>query len=141
MLEKGQLGRYELTERIAVGGMAEVFLARVHGVEGFQRPLVIKRMLPQLTESRDAIEMFLDEARLGAKLSHPNIVQVLDLGEADGHYFMAMEYIDGPDLASLLSQVLQGHRFPLTWPSPPLAPRHHPPNPPPQPQPQPQPHP
>jgi serine/threonine protein kinase len=95
------LGRYRLLERIGVGGMAEVFLARAIGASSFTRTVVVKRMLPQLAADADAVVMFLDEARLGAKLQHQNIVGVLDLGEVGGAYFMVLEYVDGADLGSL----------------------------------------
>ena len=103
MSEASRFGRYELVRRLAVGGMAEVFLARSHGAEGFSRPLVIKRMLPALAQDKRIVQMFLDEARLGARLSHPNIVQVLDLGEANGEFYIAMEHVDGTDLSTLLA--------------------------------------
>ena len=95
-----RLGDYELTERIAVGGMAEVFLAtRV----GDTRPVVIKRILPQLMRSQDAVAMFLDEGRLGAMLQHENIVGVVEVGEVpSGESFIALEFVDGPDLSQLL---------------------------------------
>src|SRR5438270_5625522 len=96
-----QLGRYRLTARIATGGMAEVFLARVEGVQGFTRTVVIKRLLPHLTREPQVVEMFLNEARLTGRLDHANIVQVLDLGQANGHYYIAMEFLDGRALAEV----------------------------------------
>jgi predicted ATPase/serine/threonine protein kinase/Tfp pilus assembly protein PilF len=96
-----QLGRYELIEQIGSGGMADVFLARLVGVQGFERKLVVKRMRKEIQSHPEAVRMFLDEARLCAKLHHPHIVQVFDLGEADGDYFLAMEYVDGPHLGRL----------------------------------------
>jgi serine/threonine protein kinase/Flp pilus assembly protein TadD len=96
-----QLGRYRLTARIATGGMAEVFLARAEGVEGFQRTVVIKRLLPHLAREPQVVEMFLNEARLTGRLDHANIVGVQDLGQAAGHYFIAMEFLDGRALAEV----------------------------------------
>ena len=83
------MGRYELVERLAVGGMAEVFLARERG--GLDREVVVKRMLPGLAEDPAFVEMFLQEARIAAGISHPNVVRILELGEADGWPFIAME--------------------------------------------------
>ena len=85
-------GRYVLLDRIAEGGMAEVFRAIMPGAEGFKRTFVIKRILSQLSQSANFVDMFVREARIGAMLNHPNIVQVYDFGSVDGHYFMAMEY-------------------------------------------------
>jgi serine/threonine protein kinase/HD-GYP domain-containing protein (c-di-GMP phosphodiesterase class II) len=89
--------------------MAEVFLARSVGPGGFVKSLVIKRILPHLGEDPAFVEMFLREAQIAAKLDHPNIVQVFDFGEADGTYYLAMEYIDGPNLRSILRRRPEGH--------------------------------
>src|SRR5215470_5176557 len=75
------LGPYELIERIATGGMAEVYLARRAGPHGFQKVVAVKRILPQLAQDTDFVAMFVDEARVCARLAHPNIVQVFDFGE------------------------------------------------------------
>jgi serine/threonine protein kinase/Flp pilus assembly protein TadD len=96
-----QLGRYRLSARIATGGMAEVFLARSEGVQGFSRSVVIKRLLPHLSRDPSVVEMFLNEARLTGRLDHPNIVQVLDLGEDHGSYYIAMEFLDGRALSEV----------------------------------------
>jgi len=96
-----KLGRYKLLRKIGSGGMADVFLSQLDGVEGFKRELVIKRMKPALYENTDAVKMFLDEARLSAKLNHPHIVQVFDLGEFENSYFIAMEYVAGLHLGKL----------------------------------------
>lgn len=90
-------GRYELIKKIATGGMAEIFLARQAGIEGFEKLLVLKRILPHLAENEEFVEMFLHEARVAVRLNHPNIVQIYDLGEEGGSYFIAMEYIHGED--------------------------------------------
>jgi serine/threonine-protein kinase len=95
-------GRYLLVKKLAEGGMAEIFLAKQLGLEGFEKNVVIKRMLPHLSTGPDFVTMFLDEARLAASLAHPNIVQISDLGVADGCYFICMEYLPGEDLAAAL---------------------------------------
>jgi len=92
-----QFGRYLLTERIAIGGMAEIFIAKVFGAMGFEKSLVIKRILPQFAEDTEFLRMFITEAKLVCHLEHPNIVQVHDLGEIDGQYYIAMEYVNGID--------------------------------------------
>jgi serine/threonine protein kinase/tetratricopeptide (TPR) repeat protein len=108
-------GRYRLLERLGQGGMAEVFKAKSYGVEGFEKILVIKRILPELARSQDFVEMFIHEAKLAVRLSHANIVQVFDLGRtpaADAPatadpsvaYYIAMEYVHGLDLASFLAR-------------------------------------
>ena len=96
------IGRYEVIRKLATGGMAEVFLARVAGPLGFEKTLVVKRILPHLADEPTFVEMFLAEAKLVAQLNHPHIVQIFDFGETDGAYFVAMEYIDGPNLRTLL---------------------------------------
>ena len=95
-------GNYRLQRRLARGGMAEVFLARLIGVEGFERRVAIKRILPHLSESEEFRAMFLDEARLAAQLGHPNIVHIYDFGKVDDYYFIAMEYVDGVDIGRLI---------------------------------------
>ncbi len=109
-----RLGPYELGERLGNGGMAEVYVGRRAGPHGFQKRFAIKRILPQLALDSRFLEMFCDEARICAALSHPNIVQVVDFGEHDGELFMAMEYVEGASLARLLRAVAaRGQRFPL----------------------------
>ncbi|HKU44248.1 MAG TPA: serine/threonine-protein kinase, partial [Polyangiales bacterium] len=95
-------GKYQLLEQLARGGMAEVFKAKAHGVEGFEKILVIKRILPELSQNPRFVEMFINEAKIAVTLSHANIVQVFDLGQAQNTYFIAMEYVSGMDLASTL---------------------------------------
>jgi len=101
-------GKYQLLELLARGGMAEVFKAKSHGVEGFEKILVIKRILPELGENPQFVDMFINEAKIAVTLSHANIVQVFDLGRADDAYFIAMEYVAGMDLATLLRR---GRRY------------------------------
>src|SRR6185503_3972324 len=102
LVSGSRLGKYEIVKRLATGGMAEIFLARVSGLPGFQKMVVIKRILPQLATKSDFIEMFLDEARIAATLQHPNVVQMYDVGVVDGNYFIAMEYLHGEDVRSLM---------------------------------------
>ena len=92
-----QFGRYTLLERLAVGGMAEVFRAKIVSSHGFEKVLVIKRILPHLAADRTFVAMFIDEAKLTAQLTHPKIVQVLDFGDVGGQYFIALEFVDGLD--------------------------------------------
>ena len=96
-----RIGRYMLTKRLGVGGMAEVFLAQQDGPAGFHRLCVVKRMLPHLAEETRFVEMFQREARLAALLHHTNVVQIFELGEDAGSYFIAMEYVDGLPLHRL----------------------------------------
>ncbi|WP_437577493.1 serine/threonine-protein kinase [Sorangium sp. So ce887] len=109
-------GRYRLLERLGEGGMAEVFKAKSFGVEGFEKVLVIKRILPKLAEQGRFVDMFVHEAKLAVRLSHANIVQVFDLGRVDHpngdptSYFIAMEYVPGLDLATLLSRCRRSKR-------------------------------
>ena len=95
-------GRYVLLDRIGEGGMAEVFRAIMPGAEGFKRTFVIKRILASLGQSTKFVDMFVREARIGAMLNHPNIVQVYDFGSVDGHYFLAMEYLRGRDVLAII---------------------------------------
>ncbi|MFW6369186.1 MAG: PEGA domain-containing protein [Myxococcota bacterium] len=93
-----KLGKYSLLKLLATGGMAEIWLARQREVEGFEKLVVVKRILPHLSSNADFVRMFLDEARLAAQLSHPNIVQIYELGRVDELYFIAMEFIHGENL-------------------------------------------
>lgn len=100
-MHERSFGRYELIERIDVGGMAEVFKATQRGVAGFSRIVAIKRILPEIAADPEVVRMFVEEAKLAVQLSHPNIAQVFDLGEVDGRYFIAMEHIDGHSARTL----------------------------------------
>ena len=102
MTEAHQQQRYRVIERLASGGMAEVFLAESAGIEGFKKQVAIKRVLPHLSEKKRFIAMFLDEARLSAHLSHSNVVSVFDIGVGDGTYFIVMEFVDGADLKAVM---------------------------------------
>jgi eukaryotic-like serine/threonine-protein kinase len=98
------LGRYEILRLLSVGGMAEIYLARSAGIAGFEKKVVIKRMLPQFAQHQTFVDMFLGEARLAATLDHSNIVQVYDIGESTGDYYYAMEYVPGVDLRAIVGE-------------------------------------
>jgi serine/threonine protein kinase len=104
MRQPTKFGKYLLLERIAVGGMAEVFVAKAFGIAGFERLLAIKKILPTMGEDEEFISMFVDEARISVQLSHANIVQVLELGKHDENLYIAMEYISGRDVRQLLER-------------------------------------
>jgi eukaryotic-like serine/threonine-protein kinase len=107
-------GRYQLLKKLATGGMAQIYLARQLGVQGFEKLLVVKRILPHLAENEDFITMFLDEARIAARLNHPNVVQIFDLGQQDDTFYIAMEYIHGEDVRKVWKQAeRQGTPIPI----------------------------
>ena len=109
-----RFGKYFLVRKLAEGGMAEIFLAKQVGAEGFERNVVIKRMLPHLSALPDFVGMFLDEARLAARLGHPNVVQIHDLGLVDGCYFIGMEYLAGEDFSTVVRRAAaRGEYVPL----------------------------
>jgi serine/threonine-protein kinase len=109
-----QQQRYKVLEKIASGGMAEVFRAESAGLEGFKKTVAIKRVLPHLSEKKQFIGMFLDEARVSAQLSHSNCVQVFDIGVGDNTYFIVMEYVDGADLKGVIEhRKKSGTPFPV----------------------------
>jgi serine/threonine protein kinase len=111
----GQLGRYRLIKSLGVGGQAEVFKARYSGPGGFERTVVVKRMLPGNCEDPEFIRMFAAEARILGLLHHPNVVQAYDVGESDGTLFLVLEYVDGPSLGRLM-RVLRTAGRPLPTP-------------------------
>ncbi len=100
--EATRLGSYEILRKLARGGMAELFLARTVGPEGFQKLVVLKKILPHYAANPRFVRLFLDEARLAATLDHPHIAHVYDLGMVDGNYFFAMEYVHGQDVRATL---------------------------------------
>lgn len=104
------LGKYEILDAIGSGGMATVYRARVTGPMGFEKPAAVKVLQDDAAADSDIVRMFIDEARLGARLTHPNIVSVLDFGETEGRYFMAMEYVEGPSLSTLLKGGPKGRK-------------------------------
>ncbi|MCB9525047.1 MAG: serine/threonine protein kinase, partial [Myxococcales bacterium] len=98
-----RFGKYTLLKRLATGGMAEIFLAHQRGLGGFEKEVVVKRLLPEHAQNEELVAMFLDEARIAAHLTHPNIAQIYDLGAIEDGYFIAMEYVRGVDLRRLCS--------------------------------------
>jgi serine/threonine-protein kinase len=103
-------GRYRLVARIGEGGMAEVYRAVISGPEGFEKELVLKRILPKLSDTGDFKTMFIREAKISALLIHPNVVQIFDFGEAEGAYFIAMESVQGVTLREALTTLRKGER-------------------------------
>jgi len=97
-----RIGNYKLVRLLAVGGMAELYLARRTGSDGFEKIVALKRLLPRLASDSDFVTMFLDEARLTAALRHPNIAQVHDSGRWEGNHYFAMEYVHGRDIRTVL---------------------------------------
>ncbi len=110
-----RFGKYTLIRKLAMGGMAELFLAIQRSMAGFEKLIVIKRILPSMNQDRSFIDMLLHEARVAATLSHPNIVQIFDVGHVDSTYFIAMEHVHGEDLRSIVRQMKKKgvHEFPL----------------------------
>ena len=96
------IGRYALYDEIAAGGMATVHLGRLLGSVGFSRTVAIKRLHPQYAKDADFVTMFVDEARLAARIQHPNVVSVLDVVAAEGELFLVMDYVQGESLSQLL---------------------------------------
>src|SRR6266700_1970266 len=106
--------RYRITERVAAGGMAEVFRGVAESMQGFKKNIAIKRILPTLTKNKKFVAMFLDEARLSLSLQHANIVQVFDIGHSEDTYFIVMEFVDGVDLKGLTEWRRRiGRRIPI----------------------------
>ncbi|HUU01290.1 MAG TPA: serine/threonine-protein kinase [Myxococcota bacterium] len=102
-----EFGKYHLIERIATGGMAELFRAKLYGAGGFEKDLAIKKVLPQFASDDSFVQMFMDEAMITVTLSHGNIVSVLDFGVLDGEYYLVMEFVDGVDLLSLVKKSVE----------------------------------
>lgn len=100
-----RVGRYEVVGLLATGGMAEILLGRLAGPSGFSRPVVIKRILPHLARDRRFRDMLIDEARVVARIAHPNVVAVSELGSEDGELFLVMEYLEGESLGSLMRRL------------------------------------
>ncbi len=110
------VGRYTLLAKIAIGGMAEIWLAKQEGPRGFEKVVVVKKIVDALSRDPEFVEMFLDEARIAAQLNHPNVVQIFDLGEAAGSYYIAMEYLAGENLASIVrAGIKAGHPLPIPY--------------------------
>lgn len=108
-------GRFQILRKLATGGMAEIFLARQTGMEGLERLVVVKRILPHRARDAEFVTMFLDEARIVAGLNHPNVAQIYDLGKEEETFFLVMEYVRGPDLGKLLDTIYEsgGRGLPL----------------------------
>src|SRR4051812_11706106 len=99
---------------LAEGGMAEVFIAEQQGEGGFAKTVAVKRMLPHLTRQENFVTMFMDEARTASRLSHPNVVQVFDFGQEEGRYYIAMEYLAGENIGTVVRQAFgSGKPMPL----------------------------
>ncbi|WIG98606.1 serine/threonine-protein kinase [Myxococcus sp. SDU36] len=114
--DTGRFGKYRLIDRIAVGGMAEIFLAYQQQDDGRESPVVIKRIRPHLSKHTAFVKMFLNEARLAAQLNHPNVVQIHDLGKIADSYFIAMEYVSGRDMRRVVPKAeALGIPFPLVY--------------------------
>ena len=107
-MDGAKIGPYRLREKIAQGGMAELYMADYVRQDGFKRAMAVKRVLPHLAENQDFINMFIREARLAALLQHPNIVQIFDFGKIQKAYFIAMEYIDGMNLGQIMASLKSG---------------------------------
>src|SRR5262245_33548800 len=103
-------GKYQLYERIGAGGMAEVFRAVAIGPENFQRTLVVKRILPHLSQDAAFVQMFIDEAKVSGVLSHPNLVQIFEFGKIDQSFYIAMEHVHGRTLAATLKRASEKSR-------------------------------
>ncbi|MBI5545602.1 MAG: protein kinase [Deltaproteobacteria bacterium] len=109
-----RFGRYELVQRIGAGGMGEVWLARLPGLGGIHKVCVVKKILPHLSSDPSFVRRFLDEAKVVVHLSHGNIAQVYEMGEEDGEYFMAMEYVEGKTISRISTRLREREeRFPL----------------------------
>ncbi|MBZ4418942.1 serine/threonine-protein kinase [Myxococcus sp. RHSTA-1-4] len=114
--DTARFGKYRLIDRIAVGGMAEIFLAHQQHEDGRESPVVIKRIRPHLSKHAAFVKMFLNEARLAAQLNHPNVVQIHDLGKIAESYFIAMEYVAGRDMRRVVPKAeALGIPFPLVY--------------------------
>ncbi|MGC4114154.1 MAG: serine/threonine-protein kinase [Myxococcales bacterium] len=107
LLAGDRLGKYEVIGRLAAGGMAEVYLAKILGHGGFAKAVALKRMLPALAEESGFREMFMQEASLAARLNHPHVVQIFDFAEEGGELYLAMEYVHGVNLRQLHADALK----------------------------------
>ncbi len=100
-------GKYEIQHRLAIGGMGEVFAAVQRGVSGFERPVILKSLLPDLAQQKDLVDQFLDEARVAATLNHPNVVSIFEVGLWNGTFYIAMEFISGRNLSQLMRRAIE----------------------------------
>src|SRR3989338_864213 len=112
--EPKPFGKYFLTERIAIGGMAEIYKAKTFGVDGFEKQLAIKKILPHYSADKEFISMLTDEAKLAVRLSNTNIVKIYDLGKVGDDYYISMEFIDGINLRELMNRGKElGEKIPV----------------------------
>jgi tRNA A-37 threonylcarbamoyl transferase component Bud32 len=107
-------GKYLLTNLIAVGGMAEVYRARIFGASGFEKDMVVKRILPRFAQNPSFVQMLIDEAKIAVSLSHGNIVPIYELGEIDGGYYIAMEFVEGRTILDILRDA-HTRKVPIPW--------------------------
>ena len=107
-------GKYLLTNLIAVGGMAEVYRARIFGASGFEKDMVVKRILPRFAQNPSFVQMLIDEAKIAVSLSHGNIVPIYELGEIDGGYYIAMEFVEGRTILDILRDA-HSKKVPISW--------------------------
>jgi serine/threonine protein kinase len=108
-------GKYLLSRLIAVGGMAEVYRAKIFGASGFEKDMVVKRILPKYAQNPNFVQMLIDEAKIAVSLSHGNIVPIYELGEFEGSYYIAMEYVEGRTVLDVLRDA-HSKKHPLPWP-------------------------
>src|SRR3954467_14897790 len=97
-------GRYLLLRRLSRGGMGEIFLGKLGEIQGFEKPVIVKKILPNLSADEEFVKRFIDEAQVAIKLNHANIAQVFEVGKVEGDYFLAIEYIEGRDLRRLITR-------------------------------------
>src|ERR1700739_2977403 len=97
-------GRYLLLKRLSRGGVGEIFLAKLGEIQGFEKLVIIKKILPNLVADQEFIKRFIDEAQVAIKLQHANIAPVFEVGKVDGEYFLAIEYIEGRDLRRTITR-------------------------------------
>src|SRR5215467_15269600 len=102
-------GRYLLLKRLSRGGMGEIFLGKLGEIQGFEKLVIIKKILPNLVADQEFIKRFIDEAQVAIKLNHANIAPVFEVGKVDGEYFLAIEYIEGRDLRRLITRCREQH--------------------------------
>jgi|GEM_PF-632291 len=112
VFDKCFFGRYCLIDQISKGGMSDIYLAKITGIGGFQKPLVLKKLQPQFSDKPSYVKRFLNEADTLGRLNHSNIVQILDMGIIDGEYYIAMEYIEGRNVAHIISKAIKTGRMP-----------------------------
>jgi serine/threonine protein kinase len=111
-----KFGKFVLLEKIATGGMAEIWLAKQSGIKGFEKLVVIKKILSHLNKNEKFTKMFINEAKIASKLNHPNIVQIYDLGKEVDSFYIVMEYIQGYDLLTIVKKSIKAQkRLPLSY--------------------------